>query len=149
MPILNYTTQISVSRTAGEIQETLAKAGARRVMIEFGNDHIPEAISFQIDYAGNTISYRLPSQWNGVHKALMESDCERKYKTADQARRVAWRILKDWTEAQLAMIQSGEAELTEVFLPYSLNSKGQTLFEVWKNETLALGSGDVVEGEIR
>ena len=148
MPILNYTTQISVSKTAGEIQETLAKAGARRVMIEFGDDHIPNAISFQIDYAGKTISYRLPSQWTGVHQSLLASDCERKYKTPEQARRVAWRIIKDWAEAQLAIIEAGAAQLTEVFLPYSLNSKGQTFFEVWKSETLALGTGEIIEGEV-
>lgn len=147
MPIKDYTTSISVVRTAGEIQEILAKAGARRVMIEFGDDHIPDAISFQIDYAGQVISYRLPSQWTGVYKSLQESNCQRQFKTPEQARRVAWRIIKDWTEAQLAIIEAGAAQLAEVFLPYQLNNKGQTMFEVW-NETLALPEG-IIEGEVK
>jgi hypothetical protein len=104
-PILNYTTTISVQRTAGEIQEILARAGAKSVLIEYGPDRIPEAISFQVELNARSVSFRLPSQWRGVHMALMKSTTEKKYKSEDQARRVAWRIIKDWTEAQVAIIE--------------------------------------------
>src|SRR5512140_1918167 len=130
MPILNYTTSISVSKTAGEIQEILAKAGANRVMIEFGLDRTPEAISFEIDIEQRSISFRLPSRWHGVHETLLASNCERKFKTEEQAKRVAWRIIKDWTEAQLAIIQAGAADLVEVFLPYMIDAKtNQSLYQ--------------------
>lgn len=105
MPILNYTTSISVLKTAGEIQEILARAGARTVFVEYGPDRIPDAISFWVEVKGQMISFRLPSRWQGVYQALMNSNAERKYKSEDQARRVAWRIIKDWTEAQVAIIE--------------------------------------------
>jgi hypothetical protein len=149
MPILNYTTAISVQKTAGEIQEILARVGARTVVIEYGPDRIPEAIVFQVDINGRMVSFRLPSQWCGVHKSLMKSNAERRYKTEDQARRVAWRIIKDWTEAQVAIIEAGAAELPEVFMPYLINPKtNQTLFEDFKGNFL-LETGDIVEGEVQ
>ena len=150
MPILNYTTEISVAKTAGEIQEILARAGANRVMIEFGIDRVPSAVSFQIDFQGQPISYHLPTRWQGVYQALRNNkDVPARLKTEAQAKKVGWRIVKDWINSQCAMIEAGTAELTEVFLPYMLNNKNQTMFDVWKDETLALGSGEVIEGEVQ
>ena len=45
-----------------------------------------------------------------------------------QATRVAWRILKDWIEAQLALLDTGMVELEEIFLPYMLQGD-QTLYQ--------------------
>jgi hypothetical protein len=149
MPIKDYTTSISVQKTAGEIQEILARAGARTVLIEYGSDRIPDAVSFQVEAKGHFISFRLPSHWKGVYQSLMQSTAERRFKTEDQARRTAWRIIRDWTAAQLAIIEAGAAELTEVFLPYLVNPKtNQTLFEDFKHGFL-LQPGDIVDGEIK
>jgi hypothetical protein len=55
---------------------------------------------------------------------------------------VAWRIIKDWTEAQLALVQAGVAELAEVFLPYATHPQtGQTFYENFIG-TLQLAAGD-------
>jgi hypothetical protein len=150
MPILNYTTSISVVKTALEIQEILARAGARTVMIEYGQDRVPSAVYFEIEINGRHVSFRLPSQWQGVYKTLQRSTAERRYKTDDQARRVAWRIIKDWTEAQVAIIEAGAADISEVFLPYMINpASNLTLFEEFKSGNFLLGSGDVVDGEVQ
>jgi hypothetical protein len=53
-------TGISVQKTAGEIQEILARTGARTVVIEFGDDRIPDAIIFQIAIGSNIFTFRLP-----------------------------------------------------------------------------------------
>ena len=45
-----------------------------------------------------------------------------------QATRVAWRILKDWIEAQFALLDTGMVELEEIFLPYMLQGN-QTLYQ--------------------
>ena len=148
MPILNYTTTISVHKTAGEIQELLAKMGARTVVIEY-SDRVPDGIAFEVEVNQRVVAFRLPSRWQGVHKSLMRSTAERRYKSEDQARRVAWRIIKDWVEAQLAIIEAGAAELSEVFLPYLVNPQtNQTLFEDFKNGYLQLSAGETVEGEV-
>jgi hypothetical protein len=44
-----------------------------------------------------------------------------------QARRVAWRIVLHWLDAQLAMIQAGLVSLEQVFLPYGQDQNGVTL----------------------
>ena len=42
-----------------------------------------------------------------------------------QAVRTSWRVLKDWVEAQMALLETGMVTMDEIFLPYML-SGGQT-----------------------
>ncbi len=143
MPILNYTTKVDTKRTAAEIQETLVDAGVRGVMVEYDSDRQPTALTFQIEMQGRLVSFRLPSRWVGVYNILHDNrKIERRYRTEDQAKRVAWRIVKDWVEAQLAMVQAQTAEMPEVFLPYAVNPQtNRTLYDEFKSGNL-LGSGE-------
>ncbi len=151
MPILNYTTKIEPRRTAAEISDVLVDAGAQGVLIEYDKERIPTAVTFKIQVQGRWWSYRLPSQWQGVYKLITEQHrLERRYRTQEQAQRITWRIIKDWIEAQLAIVQAEVAELPEVFLPYAVDPKtGYTLFEKFKGGNL-LGSGDEpIDGEYK
>lgn len=56
----------------------------------------------------------------------------------DQAERVAWRIVKDWLAAQLAILETEMVDVQQVFLPYFLNRQGQTLYEVYSSGSLML-----------
>ena len=56
----------------------------------------------------------------------------------DQAERVAWRIVKDWLAAQLAILETKMVDVQQVFLPYFLNRQGQTLYEVYSSGALML-----------
>ncbi len=49
--------------------------------------------------------------------------------TREQAERVAWRILKDWLAAQMALLDIELVKFEEIFLPYIQLSGGQTVFE--------------------
>ena len=60
----------------------------------------------------------------------------------EQAERVAWRIVKDWVEAQMAILESEMVQMDEIFLPYMLSNSGQTVFEAYRNNQLALGGGE-------
>lgn len=51
---------------------------------------------------------------------------------------VAWRIVKDWVEAQMAILESEQVQMDEVFLPYMVNNRGQTIFEVYQSGQLLL-----------
>lgn len=52
------------------------------------------------------------------------------------------RIVKDWVRAQLALIESGQATLPQLFLPHAVRADGRTLFEVVAAEPqLLLGRG--------
>jgi len=57
-----------------------------------------------------------------------------KYRTREHAARVAWRICKDWIEAQLAIVDAEMADMMEIFLPYAQTESGETLYEVMKSK---------------
>ena len=54
-------------------------------------------------------------------------------KNKEQALRVSWRIIKEWVEAQMAIIEAGQAELSEVFLPYAVTKDGDTVYQKLKS----------------
>jgi hypothetical protein len=130
MPILNYTTSIKVEKTVGEIQAALAMAGAKAVLFEFDGP-VVEAISFRIEYNGELISFRLPSNIESIFRVLRDDpNVPRKLRSREQASRVAWRIIKVWLLAQLAIVEAEQAEMVQVFLPYAQHPEsGQTVFE--------------------
>lgn len=128
MPILNYTTKIDPFKTISEIQECLVKHGAKNISIDF-DGQLPSALTFLAEINGEFVSFRLPSNHSGVLRAMKRDGAiPPRYKTQEQARRVAWRITKDWVEAQMAIVQAELATLPEVFLPYLVMPSGQTLF---------------------
>jgi hypothetical protein len=49
---------------------------------------------------------------------------------------VAWRIIKDWVEAQMAILESQMVQMEEIFLPYMVNRQGQTFFEAYQKKLL-------------
>lgn len=53
-------------------------------------------------------------------------------KDRQQAERVAWRQLLRWVQAQLAMIECGMTEASEVFFPYMQMLSGNTIYELFK-----------------
>ena len=130
MAILNYTTSITTEKTAAEIQKKLAQAGAQAVLCEYDEDAVMCAMSFRIHTRHGPISFRLPANTQGVLRRL-ESDPKvpRRLRCQEQAARVAWRILKDWIEAQLAIVDAEMASMAEVFLPYAQDSSGQTVYQ--------------------
>ena len=142
MPLLKYTTQIDVEKTVGEIQKMLGKHGAQAVMTEY-TDEIISSLSFKIDVNGIPLAFRLPCDWRPVLK-LMEEDRKvpRRLCEQTQAVRVAWRIVREWIEAQMALIDTAMVRTEEVFLPYAIMRDGRTLAEnVSENPKFLLEKG--------
>lgn len=149
MPILNYTTSIEAIKTAGEIQGILAMKGAHSIAIDYDQGQ-PEALMFRLKARGHDIAFRLPCNWRGVLEAMRrDKKCPLRLMNDQQARRVAWRIVKDWVEAQLAIIESGQAEVTEAFFQYALTDDGRTLFQRMIDEPALLGSGSTIQNPAR
>src|ERR1700735_2331785 len=106
MAILNYTTSIQAEKTASEIQAKLVKAHACAVLSEY-KDCVLSHISFRVDSIHGEMAFRLPANIDGVLKAMQrDARVPKALKTREQAARVAWRIVKDWVEAQLAIIEA-------------------------------------------
>jgi len=134
MAILNYTTSIATSVTLAEIQEMLAKAGAQAIMQEFDSG-VVTCLSFRMMLPNGAVFFKLPCNIQGVHKSLKASKSKSlrpKHRTIEQAARTAWRIVKDWVEAQLAMIEAEQADTIELFLPFAQSSDGRTVYETLK-----------------
>ena len=134
MAILNYTTKIKAERTASEIQEKLAKAKAQAIMSEYDESGVMCAMSFRILSQHGMLSFRLPVNIDSVFRAISQDEnIPKRLRTKEQAARVAWRITKDWIEAQLAIVEAEMADLKEVFLPYMQNQVGITLYQTLKH----------------
>jgi len=135
MGLLNYTTKISASKSISEIQVLLQENGAKAILTEFGDEGYIEALSFKVNVKGNDIMFKLPCQWEPVAEILKYEVKVPKYVREDpellkdQALRVSWRVLKDWVEAQMAILQMEMVEMQQVFLPYAVTRSGQTVYE--------------------
>ena len=132
MAILNYTTQVSAFKTANEIEEILKNHKALSIMKNYKDGSIT-GLSFLIDTGMQQIPVRLPVKVDECLKVLKKEKRENPRKqikdTRDQAERVAWRILKDWIEAQMALLDIEMVRFEEIFLPYIETQNGQTIYE--------------------
>lgn len=59
--------------------------------------------------------------WNSRKK-------KKKSDFAEQAERTAWKLVQDWVEVQLSMIQMKQADFVQVFLPYVWDGR-ETLYQ--------------------
>lgn len=140
MPILNYTTKVDSAKTVSQIQSILGLKGATRVSVDYENGKA-KAVTFGLNLEGMPLDFRLPCNTDGVKRALLKEKKMTAARDVSQCERIAWRIVKDWVEAQLALVEANQAEMSEVFLPYVMHSNGQTLFNALKNRQLQLGNG--------
>lgn len=136
MPLLNYTTTVAADKTATEIVRILAGAGATQVLTDY-TDGRPTGIAFALSTVNGLRQYRLPVNAVSVEQVLRKQKVPYRYRNAAQAERVAWRILKDWVEAQLAIIATQMVALDQVFLPYMMID-GSTVYDLYLTQQLAL-----------
>lgn len=130
MAVLNYTTTIDAHKSVGEIQRLLAAHGVRGVLVGYDAAGNPITLAFEIGAADSVFRYQLPCRHHAVWSQLQRDPRTSKaQRTEAQALRVAWRILKDWVEAQMAIVEAQMVDLHEVFFAYSLTDNGQTMYE--------------------
>ncbi len=130
MPILNYSTKIDAWKTCNEVQQILSKHGVSHFSIK-NEGGFPVALSFTVEYKGTPLNFLLPCNYQGVLSCFKkDKKIPSSSKNIEQALRTSWRIVKDWTSSQLALIESEQATVEQIFLPYLVvNSTGETLSE--------------------
>lgn len=107
-------------------------------MIDYSEGE-PSSIAFALSLNNTTIGYILPINCEGVGAVL----AQQKVKTDKaQTRRIAWRNVRDWVLAQLALIEAGNVTADEVFLPYMADKSGATLYQLVKSGRIALPGGN-------
>lgn len=143
---MNYTTKIDVHKTVAEVQRLLAGHGADRVGIDY-TDGSPSGVSFSLITAHGARLFTLPVNVDAMRALLMDKDRAGELRSGSkiervsraQAERVAWRVIKDWLAAQLALVETEMVQLDEVMLPYLHVEAGRTLYEQYReHEQLAI-----------
>lgn len=101
--VLNYTTAIKAGKTLGEVQEMLAEAGANAIMIQYDKG-VAVALAFEMKSGDRLLRYRLPCRHEAIWQRLQRE--QPRFRTREHALNVAWRVLKDWVEVQLVLVEA-------------------------------------------
>jgi hypothetical protein len=144
---LNYTTNIPADRTIAECQRLLGTHGAASVALHYSEGRT-DGMSFVLSTPHGDRAFRLPVDVPAMLRLLVAARESGKLRshgkggvaaltTYEHAERVAWRVVKDWLEAQLALIDAQMATLTQVMLPYLQVDETRTLFEAYAERELA------------
>lgn len=136
MPIANYSTTVTALKSIGEIQSILVAHGAKHILMDYENKE-PVGLSFIVDTAFGETPFKLPANIERVN-AVLNKQRVRTNVARDMAVRVAWRILKDWVRAQMAMLETEMVSIEQVFLGYMQNQEGKTLFDIMVDRRLEL-----------
>lgn len=145
--LVTYTTTIAVEKTLGEIQAMLARGKARSITVDYDGAGNPTAISFVVETSFGERAFELPANCEGVWRTLtrqhQQGRVARRFATREQAARVGWRIIRNWLEAQLAMIEVGLMSLEQVMLAHMLVGPDQrSLYAAMQERQMALPAGE-------
>ena len=153
MPLKNYTSSVPAARSIMYIETKLVQHGAKEILKMYDGEGCVTGICFMIELNGKEIPFKLPGKVAECERVLIANLSPRvrpetKEKIIKQAERTAWKILSDWVEAQMAMIELAQVEVLEVFLPYVYDrNREQTYFERIKERNYkALLTGVIEKG---
>ena len=144
MAILNYTTTVDAFKTVSEIEYILMKHKAKSIMKEYSSEQIV-GLSFLIDTGRQQIPVKLPvkiAECYEILKREKQNGSGNVNATMDQAERTAWRILKDWVAAQMALLDIEMVKFEEIFLPYIVDTSGRTMFERLEQQQFLIGGSE-------
>jgi len=169
MFLKNYTSDVPVDRTIARIEAVLIRCGVSAIEKEYGPTGEPVSLIFRMRVANGTVArVRLPADASKAEAALWGNYVDGEALTADgklpwnskkrkkrrdfaeQAGRTAWRIVQDWVEVQLSMIQLGQAEVEQVFLPYIWDDRRKRSFydAIRQDGYLALAPASEAPGKL-
>lgn len=123
--------EVPAITSMGRIEEYLVEAGATDISKKYENQ-VCIAIRFRMMVNLNPLFFELPAKVDACYKVLWKEvkrpNADTKNRIMQQAERTAWKIISDWVQVQLSMIQLEQAELLQVFLPYVFDPKTETTF---------------------
>lgn len=138
--IKNYSTSIKAEKTIGEIEKMLSQYGAHKILKEYDDEGNPILLAFMIKSSHGELLIKLPANVERIMQIFKIQVSKKKlpksyWGNKEQASKVAWRIIKDWLDAQLTLLSIKMVKIEEIFLPYMYNPLSkQTLYEVLKEK---------------
>mgnify|MGYP001598676012 CR=1 FL=1 len=131
--IKNYTSTVPIEKSINHIESKLVAHGAKDIMKRYGPEGKLESICFIILLNGNSMSFKLPAKIGACYEVLLKSRVnkiskESRNKIMEQAARTAWKIVSDWVDIEMSMIELQQKEFLEVFLSYVYDPRNQQTF---------------------
>ena len=143
MGLVFFSTTFDAYKTVSEIERILVMHGAKSIMKQYEGEEIT-SLSFLITVEGRDIPIKLPVRIDEVNLVLTEQKKAHPKAgikaTRDQANRVAWRIMKDWVEVQMALLDMKMVRFEEVFLSYIETTNGETIYDKLQKQQFLLNS---------
>lgn len=130
--------------------------GARRIAVDYDDAGVPSALDFVLATPHGQRSFSLPADVGRMQALLQDEDRAGRLKTGSraertsraQAERVAWRVMRTWLEAQLALVAAQMVDLDQALLAFvQIDASGRTLYEAYKEKeraalSIAAGTGE-------
>lgn len=133
MPVIaNAQTVVSVEKSISEIEKFLLQANATHVGRQYDGGRMV-GITFSVVTPRGERSFLVPVDVDSVYQRL--EDCwihrqiAQRYVNRDQARRTAWRCIRDWIRAQLALVGTGLATSDRVMMAYLETAPGRVIYD--------------------
>ncbi len=136
--IKNYTS--NSPNTFNLIQQSLVSHGAKQIFFDYNKDGTIKALAFTLEINGKYYAFRLPARVEKV-EMVMYGRHDLTIEQRQQAYRTAWANIRDWITAQLALIETEQVKMEEVFLPYLVIEGDRTLFEDSQEKRFLLPEG--------
>jgi hypothetical protein len=141
--LLNYTTQIEASKTVSQIEDILTQHGAKSILKNYTDTGLIESLTFLVNTPNGEAFIKLPVNPDAILIVMKKQRIPIRLQNKPQAIRVAWRIVKDWIEAQMAILETDMVKLDQIFLPYIEISQNKTVYQLFnERKNLQITQGE-------
>jgi hypothetical protein len=143
--IRNYTSSVQADRSIAQIERKLVVAGARNIAKQYDEQHRVSGLVFDLPVGEGehkkTVPVALPARVERVAEAIMATyrrGPRDKQKIYQQSERTAWKLMLDWVDVQLSLIELNQAEPAEVFMPYFVCAGKKTMYQVFSENNFKM-----------
>jgi hypothetical protein len=137
----NYTAEVPVERSVAKIEEILVRRGTTQFYKEYKGGELVGVV-FVVPLLSGELPVKLPARVEQVRQKLYGKRSVYTLAMNSQAQRTAWANIRDWIDAQMALIETGQVKLEEIFLPYMVDTSGATLYERMEENNFKLSSSN-------
>lgn len=120
-----------MEKSIENVKNLLVNAGAYSVIEKYENKQV-SGIAFVFPIDNKAMTFQLPARVECIKKYLIKSENMSESVAFRQAQKTAWRLIHEWVQIQLTMIQLDQADPLELFFPY-LTDGTQTYYEKLKS----------------
>lgn len=138
----NYSTQIDAEKSIMEIEYLLTQYGCTDIWKRYEDGQVA-SINFILETSHGKLPFKLPVRVEAIREMLRKQKqkgratgiTKKQADSLEHARKVAWRVVKDWLESQLTLVEMEMVKLEEIMLPYIYDpNKEKSLYEAFEEE---------------